>query len=152
MKPKTSCFWKEFIGDGFENRQLWLFADADWGGEKDSKSTSGCAMVLVGPNTYYPLNAFSNKQTVTSTSSTEAEVVSANHAVRAEGIPTSWVELGSEALESKPNTPKTERQNRVIEFTILCELAFVCLQQVFPNQDELPPSVVPPAWRTPVRV
>ena len=44
-------------------------------------------MFLVGPNTYFPLNAFSKKQTVVANSSIEAEVVSANHALRAEGIP-----------------------------------------------------------------
>lgn len=66
---------------------MWLFADADHAVEHDSKSTSGCAMILVGPNTYYPLNAFSKKQTVVAVSSTEAEVVSANHAVRADGVP-----------------------------------------------------------------
>ena len=65
-----------------------MFADADYAGEHDSKSTTGCTMVLVGPNTYYPINAFSKKQTVTSMSSTEAEVVAANTALRAEGIPT----------------------------------------------------------------
>ena len=56
-------------------------------GEHDSKSTSGSAIVLVGPNTYYPLNAFSKKQTVVAISSTEAAVVAANHSMRAEGIP-----------------------------------------------------------------
>ena len=66
---------------------MWLFADADHAGEHDSKSTSGSAIVLVGPNTYYPLNAFSKKQTVVAISSTEAEVVAANHSMRAEGIP-----------------------------------------------------------------
>ena len=45
-------------------------------------------MILVGPNTYYPLISYSKKQTVTSMSSTEAEVVAANHGVRAEGLPT----------------------------------------------------------------
>ena len=75
------------MGDSFEDCQLWLFADADHAGEHDSKSTSGCAMFLVGPNTYFPLNALSKKQTVVANSSTEAEVVSANHALRAEGIP-----------------------------------------------------------------
>ena len=44
-------------------------ADADHAGE-DSKSTSGSAIVLVGPNTYYPLNAFSKKQTVVAISPT----------------------------------------------------------------------------------
>ena len=75
------------MGDSFEDCQLWLFADADHAGEHDSKSTSGCAMFLVGPNTYFPLNAFSKKQTVVANSSTAAEVVSANHAPRAEGMP-----------------------------------------------------------------
>ena len=53
-------------------------------GEHDRKSTSGCALYLVGPNTYYPLNAFSKKQTSVTMSSTESEVISANHGVRAQ--------------------------------------------------------------------
>ena len=81
-------FLEGFVGDKFKDCQLWMFADADYAGEHDSKSTTGCTMVLVGPNTYYPINAFSKKQTVTSMSSTEAEVVAANTALRAEGIPT----------------------------------------------------------------
>ena len=80
-------FLEGFIGDSFDECQLWLFADADHAGEHDSKSTSGSAIALVGPNTYYPLNAFSKKQTVVAISSTEAEVVAANHSMRAEGIP-----------------------------------------------------------------
>lgn len=80
-------FMEGFVGDALEECQLCLFADADHAGEHDSKSTSGCAMILVGPNTYFSLNAFSKKQTVVAISSTEAEVVSANHAIRAEGIP-----------------------------------------------------------------
>jgi len=43
--------------------------------------------VLVGPNTYYPLNAFIKKQRVVAISSTKAEVFAANHSMRAEGIP-----------------------------------------------------------------
>ena len=87
INSTKDLFLEGFVGDALEDCQLWLFADADHAGEHDSKSTSGCAMILVGPNTYYPLNAFSKKQTVVAVSSTEAEVVSANHAVRAEGIP-----------------------------------------------------------------
>ena len=59
--------------------KLWLFCDADWSGEHDRKATSGCAVYLVGPNTYYPLNAFSKKQTSITMSSTESEGISANH-------------------------------------------------------------------------
>ena len=62
-QTKDDLYTEGFIGDTFDDCQLWLFADADCGGEHDSKSTSGCAMVLVGPNTYFPLNAFSKKQT-----------------------------------------------------------------------------------------
>eukprot|EP00435_Cladocopium_sp_Y103_P056449 s2990_g19.t1 len=80
-------FLEGFISDPFDECQLWLFADADHAGEHDSKSTSGSAIVLVGPNTYYPLNTFSKKQTVVAICSTEAAVVAANHSMRAEGIP-----------------------------------------------------------------
>ena len=52
-----------FIGDKIGDCKLWLFCDADWAGEYDFKSTSGCALYLVGPNTYYLLNAFNKKQT-----------------------------------------------------------------------------------------
>ena len=60
---------------------------AEWAAEHDSKSTSGCALYLVGPNTYYPLNAFSKQQTSITMSSTESEVISANNGVRAQGLP-----------------------------------------------------------------
>jgi hypothetical protein len=39
-----------------------LFADADHAGEFDSKSAPGCAMFLVGPNIYFPLNAFNENR------------------------------------------------------------------------------------------
>ena len=39
---------QSFIGDRFRDCQLWLFADADFAGEHDSKSTTGSYMVLVG--------------------------------------------------------------------------------------------------------
>ena len=76
-----------FMGDRFSECQLWFFADADLAGEFDNKSTTGSFMALVGPNTYWPIDAFSKKQTATAMSSTEAEVVAANHAVRAQGLP-----------------------------------------------------------------
>ena len=76
-----------FIGDKIGGRKLWLFCDADWAGEFDSKSTSGCALFLVGPNTYYPLSAFSKKQTSITMSSTESEVISTNQGIRAQGLP-----------------------------------------------------------------
>ena len=78
-----------FIGDDISACKLWLFADSDHAGEHDSKSTSGGFLALVGPNTYFPLAAFSKKQTSIALSSTEAEVVCANVSLRALGLPSS---------------------------------------------------------------
>ena len=95
-----------FIGNTIAECQLWLFCDADWAGEQNSKSTSGCALNLVSPNTYYPLNAFSKKQTSITMSSTESEAISANHGVRAHSVfgPSS----GSRCRRNQP----TERSGR----------------------------------------
>ena len=84
---QSTHFLEGFIGDAFLKSQLWLFADADHAGEHDSKSNHWQRHCACRPNTYYPLNAFSKKQTVVAISSTEAEVVAANHSMRAEGIP-----------------------------------------------------------------
>ena len=100
-----------FIGDRITECKLWLFCDADWAGERDSKSTSGCALLLVGPNTYYPLNAFSKKQTSVTTSSTESEVVAANHGIRAQGLPSLslwcylWKEVQANTAGRKTRRP-----------------------------------------------
>ena len=100
-----------FIGDRITECKLWLFCDADWAGERDSKSTSGCALFLVGPNTYYPLNAFSKKQTSITTSSTESEVVAANHGIRAQGLPSLslwcylWKEVQANTAGRKTRPP-----------------------------------------------
>ena len=42
-----------YVGDKVADCKLWIFADADHAGEYDNRSTSGCFLVLVGPNTYY---------------------------------------------------------------------------------------------------
>ena len=88
---------RAFIGDSIANCKLWCFADADHAGEYDNRSTSGCFLVLIGPNSYFPLTAFSKKQTSVSMSSTEAEVVAvaANITLRAVGLPSSglWAYL-----------------------------------------------------------
>ena len=55
INSSLGTYMQGFIGDKIGDCKLWLFCDADWAGEHDSKSTSGCALFLVGPNTYYPL-------------------------------------------------------------------------------------------------
>ena len=62
--------------------------DADFGGDqRDVKSTSGGYLVLKGPNTHYPLAWVSKRQTSTSRSTTESEVVSLAYSLYQEGLP-----------------------------------------------------------------
>ena len=97
---------RAFIGDKVSECRLWLFADADHAGEYDNRSTSGCLLVLVGPNTYFPLTAFSKTQTAVAMSSTESEVVSANVSLRAVGLPSSglWAYLQNAGEREKEKT------------------------------------------------
>jgi len=62
---------------------------------------------LVGPNTYFPLTAFSKKQTAVAMSSTESEVISANVSLRAVGLPSSglWAYLQIAGGERKDSLP-----------------------------------------------
>ena len=101
-----------FIGDAVEDCNLWLFADADHAGEYDNRSTSGCVLVLVGPNTYFPLTAFSKKQTSVAMSSTESEVVSANVSLRSVGLPSSglWAYLQKAGGIQNPRKPLPGRK------------------------------------------
>ena len=104
---------RAFIGDSIHECKLWCFADADHAGEYANRSTSGCFLVLVGPNSYFPLTAFSKKQTSVSMSSTEAEVVAANVTLRAVGLPSSglWAYLqnagGDQSIREVCQLPKS---------------------------------------------
>ena len=54
---------------------------------EDVKSTSGGYLVLVGPNTFFPLAWVAKRQTSVSRSSTEAEVIALAYSLFAEAIP-----------------------------------------------------------------
>ena len=85
-----------FIGDPVEDLSIVLYCDADFASDtKDSKSTSGAVVALVGPNSYVPVSAWCKKQSVVSHSSTEAEIVSLDSALHQEGLPvlTFWEEI-----------------------------------------------------------
>ena len=102
-----------FVGDSPEQCKTWLFADSDHAGEHDNRSTSGCLLALVGPNTFYPLTAFPKKQTSTAMSSTEAEVTAANLALRAVGLPSSC--LWSVIRQAGGDSTSKSKQNRRVE-------------------------------------
>lgn len=76
------------INDESSQLYLSLYADADFAGEKEgARSTSGGYLVLKGPNSHFPLAWLSKRQTSTSRSTTESEVISLAHSVFTEGIP-----------------------------------------------------------------
>ena len=65
-----------------------MFADAGFAGDlQDSKSTSGGLIAILGKHTFVPLIWMCKKQTAVSHSSTEAEVIALDAALRMEGIP-----------------------------------------------------------------
>eukprot|EP00435_Cladocopium_sp_Y103_P062857 s119_g24.t1 len=76
------------IQDRPEDLELVLWVDADFAGEReDGRSTSGGFLALRGPNTHFPLAWVSKRQTSTSRSTTESEVISLSHSLYHEGIP-----------------------------------------------------------------
>ena len=79
---------KGYIGDSSKDLKITLFSDADFAGCLDTaKSTSGVFIALTGPNSFFPLNAISKKQSCVSHSTPEAEIVAADLAIRTEGLP-----------------------------------------------------------------
>jgi len=80
---------KFLVGDKAEDCALALFCDASFAGDlTDSKSTGGAYMAIIGPCTFVPMTWFCKKQTAVSHSSTEAEVLALDAAIRTDGLPT----------------------------------------------------------------
>jgi hypothetical protein len=76
-----------WIGDKISDCKLMLFVDASFAGDyKDSKSTTGAMLCLVGPNTFVTLGWMCGKQGATSHSSSEAEIIALEAALRKEGL------------------------------------------------------------------
>ena len=79
-----------WVGDPAEDLKIWCWADADFAGDpRTQRSTSACATAMAGPNTRFFLSAKSQRQTAVSHSTPEAEIVSADLAVRTEALPAS---------------------------------------------------------------
>ena len=80
---------------------LGLYSDADFAGDRETlKSTSGVFLAILGPRSFYPVTAISQKQTAVSFSSVESEVVAACLAVRMHGLPS--LELWEAILSRTP--------------------------------------------------
>ena len=76
------------INDSLDKVELRLYVDADFAGSRDdTKSTSGGFLALEGENTFFPLCWSSKKQTSTSKSTAESQLVSHSSNLFDEGIP-----------------------------------------------------------------
>ena len=65
-----------------------LWVDASLADDlRDSKSTSGAYLAIVGPICFAPIMSFAKKQTAVAHSSTESEISAFEEAVRTEGLP-----------------------------------------------------------------
>ena len=77
-----------YVGDSPSKCDTVLFSDASFAGDlRDSKSTSGGVLCLVGPNTFVPISWLGKKQTAVSHSTSEAEVIALDDGTRLEGLP-----------------------------------------------------------------
>ena len=77
-----------WVGDKVENVRLALYADADFAGcPNTARSTTGVYFALMGPSPHCGLAAISKRQSCVSHSTPEAELVAADHALRACAIP-----------------------------------------------------------------
>ena len=107
---------ESFVGDRVENCHPVLFSDADYAGDQiTAKSTSGCYLAIVGPNTFAPITASCKKQTCVSHSSTENGIVFAEQGIRTEGLQAlAFWELATELLRTdKPDGPgRTQGRHR----------------------------------------
>ena len=104
-----------FVGDYPEDCRIALYSDASFAGDlRDSKSTSGGYLCLVGPRTFVPLTWLCKKQTAVSTSSSEAEVIALDTGTRLEGIPAFqlWEEI-TDVFHPEDSKSKRAREVRV---------------------------------------
>ena len=77
-----------FVGDNANNCQIGLFCDASFAADlSDSKSTTGGLLCVFGPSTFVPITWVCKKHGAVSHSSTEAEVIALDAALRMEGLP-----------------------------------------------------------------
>jgi hypothetical protein len=77
-----------WVGDAPSEVGIHLYADADFAEcKRTGRSTSGVFFCVAGPDTFFPLQGASRKQSAVSHSTPEAEIVAADHGLRTVGIP-----------------------------------------------------------------
>ena len=104
------------VGDEPNQLRLACYADASFAGDlRDSKSTSGGLLCLIGPHTFVPLSWLCKKQTAVSHSSTEAEIIALEAMMRMEGLP--MLNLWCQVLETlyPPDTRRDGSSSTTVE-------------------------------------
>ena len=123
-----------------------LFCDAGFAGDlKDSKSTSGGLLCIVGPNTFAPITWMCKKQIAVSHSSTEAEIVALDAALRTEGLPAIqlWdlvLEVLDPPKESIEPTIVTNMNTAMNAYQLISRLEEIV-------ENTIDPSLLPPYFR-----
>ena len=106
-----------WVGDDLSALQPHLFADADFAGcTATQRSTSGYHFAIRGPNTCFPITGVSRRQICVSHSTPEAEIVSADLALRHCGLPSFalwWTLLPQNCLLYTSPSPRDKRQSRM---------------------------------------
>jgi hypothetical protein len=127
-----------YVGDSPAQCDLVLFSDASFAGDlRDSKSTSGGVLCLVGPNTYVPVAWLCKKQTAVSHSTSESEVIALDAGSRMEGLPSLLLwDIVIEVFEPSSN-PIAPTKLTVAERTLLERQTY----DMFGSIDFVPPSL-----------
>ena len=138
-----------WVGDPPEDCILAFYADASFAGDlDDSKSSTGSVLCSLGPNTFVPITWICKKQSAVSHSSTEAEVIALNAAVRLDGVP--WLLFREEVVQvfaqgkepvSRPNKDKRDRVST--DSSLNKTKQHSNIQETLTNIDYVPPSLPP---------
>ena len=104
-----------WVGDKPQDCMLVLYVDASFAGWlKDSKSTTGAYLCLVGPKTFVPITWLSKKQGAVSHSSSEAEVIALDAATRMEGFSALGLwDTVVDVFGNKCSKPQTGTNNKI---------------------------------------
>ena len=133
-----------YVGDEAKNIKLALFTDASFAiDQRDSKSTSGIFLYLVGPRTFVPITWACKKQGCVSHSSTEAEIVALDAGIRMEGIPAMvfWdVVIRTMNPEAKRNSETVEK-HQTIEIDTKVPPRMTSLNKLLSEVDFVPPFI-----------
>ena len=124
-----------FVGNTPDECWIALFTDASFAAElEDSKSTSGSYMCLVGSHTFVPISWMCKKQTAVSHSSSEAEIIALDAALRLEGLPSLMLWDLILDLYSPKQSAKSQGNSLVVPPTHLSP------QSILSQVDAVPPS------------